>query len=71
MVDPDNHPKHGTHFNWTNIGATNAGDVVSPIHLSTTHDMHSPNDSNHGYKYTHFGNPTRDVLEDRLAEVCG
>ncbi len=48
-----------THFDWTNVGATNAGDVVSAIHLSTTHEMHSPGDSDHGYKYTRFGNPTR------------
>jgi len=60
-----------TRFDATGEGETDAGDVVSPIHLTTTHEMHSPGRSDHGYKYTRFGNPTRDVLETRLAQLCG
>jgi cystathionine beta-lyase/cystathionine gamma-synthase len=33
--------------------------------------MRSPRESDHGYKYTRFGNPTRDVLEERLTDLCG
>lgn len=60
-----------TQFDWSDVGATDAGDVVSPIHLTTTHGMHSPGDADHGYKYTRFGNPTRDALESRLTRLCG
>ncbi|QOS13470.1 cystathionine gamma-synthase [Haloferax sp. Atlit-6N] len=60
-----------TRFDRTDAGVNDAGDVVPPIHLSTTHEMHSPGESEHGYKYTRFGNPTRDVLEERLTEICG
>lgn len=60
-----------TRFDPTDSGVTDAGDVVSPIHLTTTHEMGSPGNSNHGYKYTRFGNPTRDALETRLAQLCG
>lgn len=48
-----------------------AGDVVSPIHLATTHRMKRPGDPEHGYKYSRFGNPTRDALERRLADLTG
>lgn len=50
---------------------TETGDVVAPIHLTTTHEMHSPDEADHDYKYTRFGNPTRDVLENRLARITG
>jgi len=48
---------------------TETGDVVAPIHLTTTHEMHSPGEADHDYKCTRFGNPTRDVLENRLARI--
>lgn len=48
-----------------------SGDVVSPIHLATHHEMDSPGDPGHGYKYSRFGNPTRDALESRLARLTG
>jgi cystathionine beta-lyase/cystathionine gamma-synthase len=51
--------------------SSEAGDVVSPIHLATHHEMHSPGSSEHGYKYSRFGNPTRDALETRLARLSG
>jgi len=60
-----------TRFDPTGTGATGAGDVVSPVHLTTTHEMATPGHSDHGYKYTRFGNPTRDALETRLAQLCG
>jgi cystathionine beta-lyase/cystathionine gamma-synthase len=60
-----------TRFDRTDVGVSDAGDVVPPIHLSTTHEMRSPGESDHGYKYTRFGNPTRDVLEGRLTDLCG
>jgi len=44
-------------FDWSDVGATDAGDVVSPIHLTTTHGMHSPGDADHGYKYTPLREP--------------
>ncbi len=72
MPDPEYHPETVvTRFDPAEIGATDAGDVVSPIHLTTTHEMHSPGKADHGYKYARFGNPTRDALEDRLAKLCG
>lgn len=53
-----------TRFDRSDTGDSDAGDVVPPIHLSTTHEMHSPGESDHGYKYTRFGNPTRDGLTE-------
>jgi len=52
-------------------GSGDTGDVVAPIHLTTTHEMESPGESTHGYKYARFGNPTRDALERRLARLAG
>lgn len=48
-----------------------SGDVVSPVHLATHHEMDAPGESEHGYKYSRFGNPTRDALEARLAGLTG
>ena len=45
------------------------GDVVSPIHLSTTFAKESIRDVDAGYVYSRTGNPTRDVLEIRLAAL--
>lgn len=52
-------------------GETHTGDVVSPIHLSTTFETEEPGDLSHGYKYSRFGNPTRDELEATLARLEG
>jgi len=72
MTEPEFHPETlATHFDGTDAGATDAGDVVSPIHLATTHEMDAPGDAAHGYKYARFGNPTRDTLERRLARLAG
>jgi len=48
-----------------------SGDVVSPIHLATHHEMEAPGEPKNGYKYARFGNPTRDALESRLARLTG
>ncbi|OYR40812.1 cystathionine gamma-synthase [Halorubrum sp. Ib24] len=48
-----------------------SGDVVSPIHLATHHEMEAPGEPKNGYKYARFGNPTRDALESRLAHLTG
>ena len=45
------------------------GDVVSPIHLSTTFAKERTEDIDVGYVYSRTGNPTRDVLEIRLAAL--
>jgi cystathionine gamma-lyase len=45
------------------------GDVVSPIHLSTTFAKERVVDVDVGYVYSRTGNPTRDVLEIRLAAL--
>ncbi|WP_101296491.1 trans-sulfuration enzyme family protein [Halegenticoccus soli] len=54
-----------------NDAGTETGDVVSPIHLATHHEMRSPGRPGHDYKYSRFGNPTRDALEIRLARLSG
>lgn len=43
------------------------GDVVFPIHLSTTFAKKSINEVERGYVYSRSGNPTRDALERKLA----
>ncbi len=45
------------------------GDVVSPIHLSTTFARREPGKPTKGYEYTRSGNPTRKSLEDKIASL--
>ncbi|NJE04676.1 cystathionine gamma-synthase [Thermococcus sp. M36] len=45
------------------------GDVVSPIHLSTTFAKKSVREVEEGYVYSRSGNPTRDALERKLAAL--
>lgn len=45
------------------------GDVVSPIHLSTTFAKRSIKEVEEGYVYSRSGNPTRDRLERKLAAL--
>ncbi len=47
------------------------GDVVSPIHLSTTFAKIGIDDIEKGYVYTRTSNPTRDNLERKLASLEG
>jgi len=44
-----------------------AGDVVVPIHLSSTFARKKVDEPTRGYEYSRTGNPTRDALEKRLA----
>ncbi|WP_324736441.1 cystathionine gamma-synthase [Thermococcus sp. SY098] len=45
------------------------GDVVFPIHLSTTFAKRSIREVEEGYVYSRSGNPTRDALERKLAAL--
>jgi len=45
------------------------GDVVSPIHLSTTFAKKSIREVEEGYVYSRSGNPTRESLERKLAAL--
>lgn len=44
-----------------------AGDVVVPIHLSSTFARRKVDEPTRGYEYSRTGNPTREALEKRLA----
>jgi len=69
-MDDDYRPETlATAFDGPESGDT--GDVVAPIHLTTTHEMDAPGESAHSYKYARFSNPTRDALEGRLARLAG
>ena len=45
------------------------GDVVSPIHLTTTFARNDPLEPTKGYDYTRTGNPTRLSLEKKIASI--
>ncbi len=45
------------------------GEVVSPIHLSTTFARRDPEVPTKGYEYTRTSNPTREALEKKLASL--
>ncbi len=46
-----------------------SGDVVIPIHLSSTFARKEVDKPTRGYEYSRSGNPTRDALEKRLAAL--
>ncbi|WP_459193221.1 trans-sulfuration enzyme family protein [Halosimplex sp. J119] len=69
MGDSDYHPE--TLATGLDRSGGDTGDVVAPIHLTTTHEMDAPGEAAHGYKYARFGNPTRAALERRLARLSG
>jgi len=46
-----------------------SGDVVAPIHLSSTFARRNPEKPTGGYEYSRTANPTRDALEQRLAAL--
>lgn len=48
-----------------------SGDVVSPIHLSSTFARKHVDKPPKGYEYSRSGNPTRHALEKRLAALEG
>jgi len=47
------------------------GDVVIPIHLSSTFARKQTDKPTSGYEYSRTANPTRDALESRLAAIEG
>ena len=47
------------------------GDVVVPIHLTTTYARQSLEEIRGGYDYIRSGNPTRQALEEKLASLEG
>ena len=49
--------------------ASGAGDVVIPIHLSSTFARSDVGKPTRGYEYSRTANPTRDALERRLAAL--
>lgn len=51
------------------LGDKGFGDVVSPIHLSSTFAREKVMEPTRGYEYSRTGNPTRDALEKRLAAL--
>lgn len=51
------------------LGEHNSGDVVSPIHLSTTFARKLVEEPTGGFEYTRSANPTRKALETKLAAL--
>jgi len=52
-----------------NLREGGSGDVVMPIHLSTTFARKEVEKPTGGYEYSRTANPTRDALEKRLAAL--
>lgn len=52
-----------------NLKEGGSGDVVIPIHLSSTFARKELDKPTGGYEYSRTGNPTRDALEKRLAAL--
>ena len=52
-----------------NLRDGGSGDVVIPIHLSSTFARKDVDKPTGGYEYSRSGNPTRDALEKRLATL--
>lgn len=52
-----------------NLKEGGSGDVVVPIHLSSTFARKEVDKPTGGYEYSRSGNPTRDALEKRLAAL--
>lgn len=55
--------------NEPNLRDGGSGDVVIPIHLSTTFARKKVNAPTAGYEYSRSGNPTRQALEKNLASL--
>ncbi|OGP78728.1 MAG: cystathionine gamma-synthase [Deltaproteobacteria bacterium RBG_16_49_23] len=54
-----------------NLKEGGSGDVVIPIHLSSTFARKKVEAPTQGYEYSRTGNPTRKALENRLASLEG
>ncbi|NIP44842.1 MAG: aminotransferase class I/II-fold pyridoxal phosphate-dependent enzyme [candidate division Zixibacteria bacterium] len=52
-----------------NLSEGGSGDVVSPIHLTSTFARNKIDEPPKGYEYSRSANPTRDALEKRLASL--
>ena len=65
----DNIETRAVHAGWEPDEATGA--VVPPIHLATTYKQNSPAEPVGDFEYSRSGNPTRQVLENALAELEG
>src|SRR3989338_838476 len=52
-----------------NLMEGGSGDVVVPIHLSSTFARKEVDKPTNGYEYSRSGNPTRNALEKRLAAL--
>jgi len=52
-----------------NLEPGGTGDVVVPIHLSTTYARKKLEEPTRGYEYSRSANPTRDALEKKLAAL--
>ena len=52
-----------------NLRDSGSGDVVVPIHLSSTFARKEVDKPTNGYEYSRSGNPTRNALERRLAAL--
>ena len=52
-----------------NLEKGGSGDVVMPIHLTSTFARNKIDQPTNGYEYSRSGNPTRDALEQRLAAL--
>ena len=55
--------------NKPNLNEGGSGDVVVPIHLSTTFARRKVNVPTAGFEYSRSGNPTRFALEENLAAL--
>ncbi len=47
------------------------GSVIPPLYLTSTHQQNSVGDLRGGYEYNRAGNPTRDALQEALANLEG
>lgn len=52
-----------------NLKEGGTGDVVIPIHLTSTYARNKIDNPPGGYEYSRSGNPTRDALEKRIASL--
>ncbi len=55
--------------NEPNLKQGGSGDVVIPIHLTTTFARQKVNQPTAGYEYSRSSNPTRNALEKNLADL--
>ncbi|MBI5159967.1 MAG: cystathionine gamma-synthase [Micrococcales bacterium] len=69
MTEPFGFDTRAIHAGYQSDPAT--GDVMPPIHLSTTYQQDGIGGLRSGYEYTRGGNPTRDALQGLLAALEG